>query len=62
MPGHGAAGGLDLPVRHPAGLGSLQPELAERDRVATGGDAGAATLVLLAVLDPLRQEHPEPPC
>src|SRR5207245_648549 len=57
VPGHGAAGGFDLPVAHPARFHRLQSEVAERDCGATSGDAGATTPVHLAVLDSLRNQH-----
>src|SRR5438093_407554 len=55
--GHGAAGSLDLPVRHPRGLHRLQAEVAERDGGALRGDALAAAAVHLAVLDALGDQH-----
>src|SRR6059036_2190415 len=57
MAGHGAAGSLDLPVRHPRGLHRLQAEVAERDGGALRGDALAAAAVHLAVLDALGDQH-----
>src|SRR5207245_602096 len=57
VPGHGAPGGLDLPVAHPAGLDGLEAVVAEGDRGATRGDARAPAAVHLAVLDSLRDQH-----
>src|SRR5690606_22754394 len=55
--GHRDSRGLDLAVRDVGGLESLDAEVAERDRRATLRGAGAPRVVLLAVLDPARDQH-----
>src|SRR6202034_1370453 len=57
MPGHGDTGGLDLPVRHVRVLDGLDAVLAERHASAALGRAVPVRPVLLAVLDPPRDEH-----
>src|SRR5579862_4045576 len=54
---HRDAGRLDLPVRDPAVLERLDPELAELHRRLTGGLATAAAAVVLAELGLLGQQH-----
>src|ERR1700683_1779016 len=57
VPGHGDTGGLDLPVRHVRVLDGLDAVLAERHPGAALGRAVPVRPVLLAVLDPPRDEH-----
>ena len=56
-PRHRDAGRLDLPVREPAGLHRLQPEVPERDVGAAPGLACHAPALLLPELDLLRHQH-----
>ena len=55
--GHGAARGLDLAAGEPADLLGHEAEVAEADRRAALGQAGAASALDLAVLDPLGHQH-----
>src|SRR5207245_4198098 len=54
---HHSAGRLDLPVRHPSRFGGLQAELAKRQVVALGGDAGPAASMELAIFDAGWEQH-----
>src|SRR5207245_4837489 len=54
---HHSAGRLDLPVRHPGRFGGLQAELAKRQVVALGGDAGPAASMELAIFDAGWEQH-----
>src|SRR5690606_6794994 len=55
--GHGDSSSLDLAVRDVGGLEGLDAEVTEGDRGATLGRAGALGVVLLAVLQPARDQH-----
>src|SRR5580698_10107339 len=57
VPGHGDTSGLDLPVRHVRVLDGLDAVLAERHPGAALGRTVPVRPVLLAVLDPPRDEH-----
>src|SRR5580693_2768250 len=57
VPRHGDTGGLDLPVGHVRVLKRLDPVLAERNAGPAGGVTRPVRTVLLAVLDPARNEH-----
>src|SRR4029079_14516911 len=57
VPGDGDTRRLDLSVGDPAGLEGEQPVVAEVHVRAALGLATAAAAVLLAVLDPLGNEH-----
>src|SRR5882724_7266585 len=57
VPGHGDTGGLDLPVGHVGVLHRLDAELAERHPGAALGGPVPVRPVLLAVLDPPRDQH-----
>src|SRR5581483_9081722 len=54
---HRDPGSLDLPVREPAGLERLQPELAELDGRLPLRGAGAPAAMVLAELRLLREQH-----
>src|SRR5699024_6613315 len=54
---HGDTRSLDLPVGDVGRLESLDAEVTERDRPAALGQAAAARVVLLAVLDATRNQH-----
>src|SRR5665648_973918 len=55
--GHGDTRGLDLPVGDVGRLESLDPELTERDGGTARRSPRTAGVMLLAVLDPARDEH-----
>src|SRR6185295_1606361 len=55
--GHGDTAGLDLARRHPARLERLQPEITERDLLATSGQPAPASALLLSELHLLRHQH-----
>src|SRR6516162_3843840 len=57
VPGHRDTSGLDLPVGHVGVFQRLDAVLAERHAGAAGGLAVPVRPVLLAVLDPARDEH-----
>src|SRR2546421_14569 len=54
---HRDSGSLDLPVRDPAVLERLEPEIAELDRRLTLRVPGPAAALVLAELRPAREEH-----
>src|SRR5690606_17841385 len=59
--GHGDTSGLDLAVGHVAVIKRLNAVLAEHDPGAALGDSAAVGPVLLAVLDPARDQHGQLP-
>ena len=57
LAGHGDTGGLDLPVRDPAGLERLQAEVAVLDGELALGRAATAPAVVLAECGSAREQH-----
>src|SRR6202008_1400857 len=55
--GDRATRGFDLARRQAAAIGRLQAEVTERHRVAPGGDAGVAALLLFAVFAASGLQH-----